>query len=138
MTEQTRSPMIIPAMRYRDPKAAMAFLEAAFGFRRGFVVEDPEGGVDHAQLHLGGQCIMLGSMRADAALPMFKSPEQLGGVSHCLYVATDEVEALFEQAKGAGAEVLIALRDTEYGSREFSVLDTEGHVWSFGSYFPEA
>ena len=28
------------------------------------------------------------------------------------------------------------LRDTEYGSRDFSVRDPEGHIWGFGTYQP--
>jgi uncharacterized glyoxalase superfamily protein PhnB len=28
------------------------------------------------------------------------------------------------------------LRDTDYGSREYSVRDPEGHLWSFGTYNP--
>jgi len=28
------------------------------------------------------------------------------------------------------------LQDTDYGSREYSVRDPEGNVWSFGTYRP--
>ena len=28
------------------------------------------------------------------------------------------------------------LTDTDYGSRDFSVRDPEGNVWSFGTYAP--
>ena len=28
--------------------------------------------------------------------------------------------------------------DTDYGSRDFSVRDPEGNVWSFGTYRPSA
>jgi uncharacterized glyoxalase superfamily protein PhnB len=27
--------------------------------------------------------------------------------------------------------------DLDYGSRDFSVRDPEGHVWSFGTYRPK-
>jgi uncharacterized glyoxalase superfamily protein PhnB len=29
------------------------------------------------------------------------------------------------------------LVDTDYGSRDFSVRDPEGNLWSFGTYRPE-
>jgi uncharacterized glyoxalase superfamily protein PhnB len=38
------------------------------------------------------------------------------------------------RAVAAGAMVLVALHDTDYGSREFTVRDPEGNRWSFGTY----
>jgi hypothetical protein len=35
---------------------------------------------------------------------------------------------------GQGAEVLRELRDEDFGSRDFSVRDPEGNLWSFGTY----
>jgi uncharacterized glyoxalase superfamily protein PhnB len=29
------------------------------------------------------------------------------------------------------------IEDTDYGSREYTARDLEGHVWSFGTYRPE-
>jgi uncharacterized glyoxalase superfamily protein PhnB len=48
------------------------------------------------------------------------------------------VDAHHERAVGAGAEIVRALADTDYGSREYSARDPEGNVWSFGSYRPGA
>jgi uncharacterized glyoxalase superfamily protein PhnB len=44
----------------------------------------------------------------------------------------------FARANAAGAEVLSELHDTDYGSRDFAVLDPEGSRWSFGTYRGEA
>jgi uncharacterized glyoxalase superfamily protein PhnB len=38
----------------------------------------------------------------------------------------------------AGAQVERELADMDYGSREFSVRDPEGNLWSFGTYDPFA
>jgi uncharacterized glyoxalase superfamily protein PhnB len=38
----------------------------------------------------------------------------------------------------SGAEIVRELCDTEYGSHEFGTRDPEGHVWSFGTYGPQA
>ena len=43
-----------------------------------------------------------------------------------------------ERLRAAGAEVLRELHDTDYGSRDFAVLDPEGNHWSFGTYRGEA
>ncbi len=34
----------------------------------------------------------------------------------------------------AGAEVVLPLKDEDYGSRGFTVRDPEGNRWSFGTY----
>ena len=38
----------------------------------------------------------------------------------------------------AGAAIVMELTDQPYGSREFAAEDTEGNVWSFGTYDPFA
>ncbi len=50
------------------------------------------------------------------------------------YVVTDDPDGLFARAVAAGAKVLRELHDTDYGSRDFAVLDPEGNHWSFGTY----
>jgi uncharacterized glyoxalase superfamily protein PhnB len=42
------------------------------------------------------------------------------------------------RAAAAGADVVRELEDMEYGSREYSVRDIEGNLWSFGTYDPSA
>ena len=40
------------------------------------------------------------------------------------------------RGRNAGAEIVRELNDTDYGSREYSAKDAEGHHWSFGTYRP--
>ena len=51
-----------------------------------------------------------------------------------MYVVCDDPDGLFERATAAGAEVVRGLTDQDYGSREFTVRDPEGNLWSFGTY----
>ena len=51
-----------------------------------------------------------------------------------VYVVTDNPDALHDRALAAGATLVRALNDTDYGSREFAVKDPEGNRWSFGTY----
>ena len=53
-----------------------------------------------------------------------------------IYVVADDIDALFERAKGAGAEVVMEPTDQDYGSRDFAVRDPEGNIWAFGTYAP--
>jgi len=126
---------LCPCLRYRDAPAALDWLERAFGFRRGLVVPDGAGGIAHAELHLGGAgLVMLGSVREDA---FGRDPAALGGVSGSVYVRCGDADAAHDRAVAAGAVIVRPLETTDYGSRDFSVRDPEGHVWSFGSYWPE-
>ena len=47
------------------------------------------------------------------------------------YLLYENVDKHFQRAKNAGATVLEAPEDTEYGHRRYSVADPEGHQWSF-------
>jgi len=44
------------------------------------------------------------------------------------------VDAICARAWAVGAIIVTEPYDTPYGSREFSCRDTEGHVWSVGTY----
>ena len=52
-------------------------------------------------------------------------------------MVVDEVDPLHDTAKAAGAEIVMAPTDQDYGSRDFSARDPEGNIWSFGTYRPE-
>jgi uncharacterized glyoxalase superfamily protein PhnB len=51
-----------------------------------------------------------------------------------VYVVTDEPDKLLARATEAGAEVVLPIKDEDYGSRGFTVKDPEGNFWSFGTY----
>ena len=48
----------------------------------------------------------------------------------------EDVDAHFERARAAGAEITSPPRDTDFGSREYHARDLEGHPWTFGTYRP--
>ena len=118
---------ICPSLTYRDARAAIDFLERAFGFERGMVMEDGER-VAHAELFHGDSCVMLGSERDDG---MGKPPG-----TGWAYVVVQDADAHHARAKEAGAEIVTELLDTDYGSRDYAARDPEGNVWNFGTYRP--
>ncbi len=122
---------IHPTFRYRDAHAAIDFLERAFGFERKEVHESEDGTVQHAELRLGDGLIMLGD-DDESDFAKVAPPPGSGSV----YVAVDDVDALLERARAAGAEIVYGPRDQDYGSRDFSARDPEGNLWSFGTYRP--
>lgn len=125
------APSIYPCLRYKDAKAAIAWLEKAFGFKPHVVYDAPDGSVAHAEMSHGAGMIMLGSAKAD-----FIAKAGVG--IQCIYMAVADPDAHHAQAKAAGAKIVRALNDTDYGSREYCALDIEGHFWSFGTYWPKA
>ena len=77
---------------------------------------------------------MFGSYDEDGFLDGCPPDPRAGRVS--LYIAVGDPDAIHARATQAGAEVVRELIDTDYGSREFSVRDLEGNLWSFGTYNP--
>jgi uncharacterized glyoxalase superfamily protein PhnB len=123
------SPQVWPTLRARDAYGLIQFLVEAFGFEQ-TVVHGNGDTVDHAELAwpLGGG-IMLGSAREDPDDPWMLEPGSFG-----CYVVTDDPDGLHERAVAAGARIVRELYDTDYGSRDFVVLDPEDNRWSFGTY----
>jgi uncharacterized glyoxalase superfamily protein PhnB len=122
-------------MRYADAAAAIDWLERAFAFERSSVHEGPNGDVAHAELRFGDGMVML-STAGENRLGL-KTARELGAANQGVYViVADGIEAHHERALAAGAEVIQELEDTDYGSRNYTVRDPEGNVWSFGTYRP--
>ena len=139
MSETTTPSTIMPAMRYRDAKAAIEWLCRVLGFTQYAVYEAPGGAIGHAELTLNGGMIMLGSHKDDAYGKGFKSPVDMGGCeTRSAYVIVPDADAVYTRAKAAGGHIVREIMNTEYGSREFTVKDPEGHSWSVGTYDPWA
>ncbi|CAN5908289.1 hypothetical protein BH11VER1_BH11VER1_36790 [soil metagenome] len=58
-----------------------------------------------------------------------KSPGTLGGTPVKLCLMVDDVDAIVEQAKNAGATVTMPPMDMFYGFRSGSLCDPFGHEW---------
>jgi uncharacterized glyoxalase superfamily protein PhnB len=130
---------IIPVLRYRDAPAAIEWLCNVFGFEKHLVVPNPDGSVAHAQLSFGNGMIMLASVpRTDTAFGrLMKQPDEVDGAqTQTTYVVVSDVDAVYANAKAGGARIATEIKDEDYGGRDFSCYDLEGHLWSFGSYDP--
>lgn len=118
---------IYPVLTYHDAKAAIAWLGDAFGFEPHAAYEGENGLIDHAELKLDGAFLMLSSKRDNIW------SESNGPIAVSL---PDGIDAHFERAKAAGAEIISEPADTHHGSRDYSVRDIEGNLWNFGTYVP--
>jgi uncharacterized glyoxalase superfamily protein PhnB len=121
---------IYPVLKYEDAKVALDFMERVLGSERLAVHEGENGGVAHAELRFGDEVLMFGTTNEGDA----KFNQGVGRTS--VYVVVDEPDALFERARGEGAEIVMEPTDQDYGSRDFVIRDPEGNLWSFGTYSP--
>jgi uncharacterized glyoxalase superfamily protein PhnB len=131
---------VIPGLRYRNAKAMIEWLVAAFGFEKQAVYAGPNDVVMHAQLTLGNGMIMIGSVDSGtAASSLLKQPDEIGGAeTQAPYLVVSDIDALYARAKAAGARMVVDLETKEYGGKAFTCTDPEGHVWHVGSYDPWA
>ena len=114
----------------RDATAMMAWLRA-IGFTEDATYgdeQDPSVVVHAEWAWPGGGGIMFGSERDDSAIS--------GTGPAAAYLVTDDPDAAFDAAVAAGATVVRAMVEQDYGGRGGSVTDPEGNHWSFGSYQP--
>src|SRR3954464_13360978 len=139
-------PAIIPYIRYEDAPAMLTWLEDAFGFKRHAVHEEGDR-IVHAEIVYGNGMFMVGSTGDDEP-EAARTPKQLGGrATGGMYGVVDAGDAHFPQARAAGAapsaraaaggaEIVREREEQDYGSRDYSARDPEGHTWSFGTYRP--
>jgi uncharacterized glyoxalase superfamily protein PhnB len=112
---------VIPVLIYPDVRAAVAWLEAAFGF-----VEHVQIGDDHrAQLGFGDGAVIIGDVRRD------HKPPRPGESTHAVMVRVDDARAHCARAREHGARILMEPTDFEYGERQYSAEDLAGHRWTF-------
>jgi uncharacterized glyoxalase superfamily protein PhnB len=116
------------AICYQDPKAALAWLEKAFGFEVAMLIEDADGGLAHAQMRFGDAMVMIGSEWSDD----HKSPKSIGGKNtQTVHIQiTTDVDAHCARARAAGAEILMEPATQFYGDRTYRCRDPEGHIWT--------
>ncbi|MBT2442351.1 VOC family protein [Streptomyces sp. ISL-36] len=128
------APHICPTLRYDDAKAAIKLLTEAFGFTGTAVYEGEDGLVLHAELSYGNGMVMLGSKGTGSEFDKLMAGAGPVGV----FVHVDDVDEHHARAAQHGVEIVMPPTDQDYGSREYMARDTEGNIWSFGTYTPGA
>jgi PhnB protein len=119
---------IVPYLLYEDVATAIEWLGRAFGFEEVLRVTGEEGDVNHAELRLGDESVFLGDPGGD-----YRGPKRLGARTAQVHVHVDDVDAHYERAVAAGAEIRQAPEDMPYGDRRYDAYDLERQLWSFAT-----
>jgi uncharacterized glyoxalase superfamily protein PhnB len=118
--------IVTPYLLYEDGEAAIQFVSSAFGFRE---VERTTGGAGglHAELEVSpeGGRVYLGQPPGD-----FRNPSEVGATAQ-VYVLVAAVDAHYDRAKAAGAEITEEPNDLPFGHRRYACVDPQGHEWAF-------
>ena len=122
-------PAFISSVVYKDNRAAMAWLERAFGFDAAQVLVDSHDNIVHAEMSHGGGVIMISGEFAEWA----RSPASSGGTNtQRIHVRIEkDIDAHCERARQAGAIIMAEPREQFYGERTYAAIDLEGHRWNF-------
>jgi uncharacterized glyoxalase superfamily protein PhnB len=121
LTNRSAPPATVtPVLIYPDVRAAVAWLDSAFGFE-----EKVRIGEDHrAQLRVGSDgAVVVADVGGEQVAP------SAGVVTHLVKVRVPDVDLAFARARDFGARVLEEPRTFEYGERSCVLEDLGGHRW---------
>jgi PhnB protein len=120
---------VTPRLVVRDGVGALEFYARAFGAEaEGDLFEGPEGQVIHAEMKIGDSVVMVTEDTADGAPAV--APESNGGaVTAIMATYWLDVDAAWQRAVEAGAEVIYPLADQFYGERGGRLRDPFGQQW---------
>lgn len=121
---------IVPKLCYADTVAAIAWLCDAFGFAEDVRWGPPD--MPSAQQSIGAGSIMIFGPRDPAEHGRRFRPPDGNALSHSVMVAVDDIDAHYRHAIDNGATIANDLQTWPLiGERQYSVLDLEGHSWTF-------
>lgn len=128
-------PTFVPAVFYRDPIAALTWLERAFGFETTTLVTDADGNLAHSEMSFRGGAVQVGGEWGGGPIgpARMRSPASLDGMgTQFIRVNLDEgLDDHCAKARAAGASIVDEPQDQFYGARTYRAIDPEGHVWTF-------
>jgi len=132
----TDRPALHAYLSYREAPLGLDWLRAV-GFEVIARQDAEDGRVVHSEVRYGDVVVMVASADEDYDVPTLKGVS-VGGGLYLWLPSVEEVDDWHARAVAAGAEVILAPEDTEWGTRRARVLDPEGHEWSVGTYRPGA
>ena len=122
---------VTPHLVIRGAAEAIEFYKKAFGAEELMRMPMPDGKIAHAEIKIGDSILMLSEEFPEYGAV---SPQSLGGCPGGVFLYVENVDALFAQAVGAGAEVKMPVADQFWGDRYGKLVDPFGHLWAIGTH----
>jgi PhnB protein len=128
MTEPAASVRTVatPRLSYKDPAAAIAFYEKAFGAKESWRFE-AGGDIAHAEIKMGDSVVLVCGEWPEGGR---YSAETLGQSPVSMVINVPDADTFVERAVKAGAKVVRPITDQFYGHREGTLLDPFGYSWT--------
>jgi PhnB protein len=127
---------VTPRLVVADGAAAIAFYARAFGAEElGERFTGPDGELIHAEIRIGDSVVMITEDSVDGPV---SSPGRLDGMVTCVMSTYwGNVDAAWERAVSAGAEVIYPLADQFYGERGGRLRDPFGQQWMMSQHIED-
>lgn len=122
---------LTPYLAVEDASRAIDFYKRAFGAEEVVRMPGPDGKIGHAELQVGDSKLMLSDPFPQSNV---RPPSERGGPTASVFMYVEDADATFEQAKSAGATVVMELEDMFWGDRFGTLADPFGHVWSLATH----
>jgi len=117
-----------------DVETEIEFCKTTFGAVEKLRRPGPDGKVAHAALTISGAMILI---EAEWPTLSSRSPQPDGSSPVVIYVYVEDVDSVIERAVGAGAKVLLPVKDQFWGDRTGRIMDPAGHVWTISTRIEE-
>ena len=110
---------------------AIEFYKQAFGATEVVRMPGPGGRIMHAEVKIGNSMLMLSDENPQRGA---FSPSTTGRATSSTMFYTDDVDAVFNRAIGAGAKSDQPPTDMFWGDRMANVTDPFGHTWGIATH----
>lgn len=126
------APTFTPSVHYQYPKAALLWLENAFGFEITMAIDGPDDAPEMCHYEMsseGNGVIFIGGEWTDT----IRSPARNSKITtQTVHVKiSGSVDEHCDRARVAGAVIDQEPEDQFYGDRTYTAIDPEGHRWVF-------
>ena len=127
MSKSGANPTFSSRIAYKDRRAAIEWLEKAFGFKPTLLATDRAGNVVYAEMRYGNGLIYIGS-----EWDFIKAPDSIGGANtQTISVQLESgLDEHCEHAHAAGGTIIQDPQDQFHGDRTYRVVDPQG-IWAF-------
>jgi len=122
---------ITPHIVVRNAAQATEWYVRALGAEERHRVPLPDGKLMSVELRFGDSTVMVADEFPEVGVV---SPLAFGGTAVVLHLFTEDVDALWQRAIAAGAEVVHPLQNQFWGDHQGQIVDPFGHKWNLAQH----